>query len=151
MQVIAREATAADVPVLAGLRWRWRTEERGEVGADRPAFVQSFTAWVIDHLSTYVPFVVEVDGRICGMAWLMLASRIPSPASIDRRTGDVQAVYVVPELRNNGVGAALLDAVLKEARDRGLEHVTVHSGDRAVPFYLRSGFNDGQQWLQWKP
>lgn len=51
----------------------------------------------------------------------------------------------------SGVGAALLDAVLAEARNRELEHVTVHSGDRAMPFYLRAGFQPGQNWLQWKP
>lgn len=151
MHVIVRRATAADAPALARLRWRWRTEERDEDGADRASFLEFFTAWVIDHLPTHLPFVVEVDGRMSGMAWLMLAPRVPSPALPDRRTGDVQSVYVIPELRNSGVGTALLDTVLREARDRELEHVTVHSSDLAVPFYLRSGFSDGQRWLQWKP
>jgi GNAT superfamily N-acetyltransferase len=76
---------------------------------------------------------------------------VPTPASVDRRTGDVQSVYVVPDLRDRGVGAALLHAVLHEARERNLQFVTVHSSDRAVPFYLRSGFAEGQNWLQWKP
>jgi GNAT superfamily N-acetyltransferase len=151
MGMTVRRATAVDAPALARLRWRWRVEERRGTGTDRASFLEFFTAWVIDHLSTHLPFVVEVDGRVCGMAWLMLAARVPSPASLDRRTGDVQSVYVIPELRNGGVGAALLDAVLQEARDRELAHVTVHSADRAMPFYLRSGFNDGQNWLQWKP
>lgn len=151
MRVTVRRATAADAPALARLRWRWRVEERDEPGADEASFLESFTAWVIDHLSTHVPFLVEVDGRVSGMAWLMLAARVPNPALIDRRTGDIQTVYVVPELRNSGVGAALLDAVVREARDRELVHVTVHSSDRAVPFYLRSGFKDGQSWLEWKP
>jgi len=149
--VTVRRATAADAPALARLRWRWRTEERNEAGPDPASFVELFTTWVVDHLATHLPFVVEVDGRLSGMAWLMLAPRVPSPASPDRRTGDVQSVYVVPELRNTGVGAALVDAILAEARDRGLEHVTVHSSDRAVRFYARSGFREGQNWLQWKP
>ena len=32
-----------------------------------------------------------------------------------------------------------------------LERVTVHSADRAVPLYLRSGFADGRNWLEWTP
>src|SRR6266545_249706 len=151
MQVTVRRATAADAPALARLRWRWPGEERDETGPDHAAFLEYFSAWVVDHLSTHLPFLAEVDGRVAGMAWLMLATRVPSPTRIDRRTGDVQSVYVVPELRNSGVGAALLDAVLAEARDRGLEHVTVHSSDRAVPFYLRAGFQDGQRWFHWNP
>jgi GNAT superfamily N-acetyltransferase len=150
MHVTVRRATAADAPALARLRWRWRTEERDEPGTGRAAFVELFSVWMMDHLSTHLPFLAEVDGRVAGMAWLMLAARVPSPARTDRRTGDVQSVFVVPELRNSGVGAALLDAVLAEARNRGLEHVTVHSSDRAVPFYLRAGFQDGQSWLQRK-
>jgi GNAT superfamily N-acetyltransferase len=151
MDVIVRRATAADAPALARLRWRWRTEERAEAGTDRTAFLEFFTAWVIDHLSTHLPFVVEVDGRTAGMAWLMLADRVPTPAIMDRRMGDVQSVYVLPELRDSGVGAALLDAVMSEARDRELRHVTVKSSDKALPFYRRAGFKDGQNWLQWLP
>jgi len=112
--VTVRRATAVDAAALA--RLRWRVEERHERGADRASFLEFFTDWVIDHLSTHVPFVVEVDGRLSGMAWLMLAARVPSPALMDRRTGDLQGVYVLPEMRNSGVGAALLDTILSEAR-----------------------------------
>lgn len=151
MQVSARRATAADAPALARLRWRWRVDERDRPAVDETVFLESFAAWVVDHLATHLPFVAEVDGHVCGMAWLVVADRVPHPGVLDRRTGDVQSVYVVPELRNTGVGAVLLDAVLREARDRELEHVTVHSSDRAVPFYLRSGFRDRQRWLEWRP
>ena len=151
MHVTVRRATAIDAPTLARLRWRWRSEERGEVGTDRATFLEFFAEWVIDHLATHLPFLVEVDGRAAGMAWLMLAPRVPTPGVMDRRTGDIQSVYVVPELRDSGVGAALLGALMDEARNRELVHVTVHSGDRAVPFYLRAGFKDGQNWFEWQP
>jgi GNAT superfamily N-acetyltransferase len=151
MEIVARRATATDVPALARMRWRWRTDEREEVSADRESFLEYFTAWVVDHINTHLPFIVEVDGRLAGMAWLALANRVPTPVILDRRTGDVQSVYVVPELRDSGVGAVLIDAVLREARDRELVLVTVHSSERAVPFYLRRGFEDGQRWFQWTP
>ncbi|GAB3171084.1 acetyltransferase (GNAT) family protein [Micromonospora palomenae] len=32
-----------------------------------------------------------------------------------------------------------------------LEHVTVHSSERAVPFYQRVGFQHDQRWLRWQP
>jgi GNAT superfamily N-acetyltransferase len=151
MQIDVRRAGAADAPALARLRWRWRTEERAEPATQRELFLEFFTAWVIDHLRTHLPFVVEVDGRLAGMAWLMVADRVPSPGSLARRTGDVQSVYVIPELRNSGAGTALVDAVLREARDRELEHVTVHSAERAASLYLRRGFEDGRRWFQWRP
>ena len=151
MAVKIRRGTAEDAPTLARLRWRWRNEERDETGGDRASFLDYFQTWMIDHLPTHLPFVAEVDGRVAGMAWLNLGERVPSPTRPDRRMGDVQSVYVVPELRNSGVGAVLMAAVLDEARGRELELVTVHSAGRAVPFYLRCGFKDGQNWLEWRP
>lgn len=148
MRVVVRKGTAEDAPGLARLRWRWRVEERDEVHGDRELFVNFFTGWVLDHLATHLPFVVEVDDRLAGMAWLMLSDRVPSPARLDRRTGDIQSVYVLPELRGQGVGTALLNAVVAEARTRELEIVTVHSGAQAVPYYRRTGFDTDGRWLQ---
>lgn len=151
MRVSVRRAGAQDAPLLARLRWQ-RVSERDEPPAtDRAAFLEYFASWMVDHLATHLAFLAEVDGRPVGTAWLMLGDRVPSPWSPGRRTGDVQSVYVVPELRNAGVGQVLLDAVLTEARNRELEFVTVHSSDRAVPFYLRQGFRDAPTWLDWVP
>jgi GNAT superfamily N-acetyltransferase len=146
-----RAGTPADADALAGLRWRRLTEEGGYTGNDHDDFVELFATWVTDHFSTHRPFVAEVDGELVGMAWLMVADRVPAPTHRHRRTGDVQAVYVVPELRDCGIGGALLSLVLAEARDLGLEHVTVHSSERAVPLYQRTGFQHGRTWLSWQP
>jgi ribosomal protein S18 acetylase RimI-like enzyme len=67
---------------------------------------------------------------------------------MDRRTGDLQSVYVLPELRNSGVGTALLDAVLADAGARELGHLTVHSAEQAIPYYRRAGFAVDGRWLQ---
>ena len=151
MQVRVRKATAADAVALARLRGPWPTDGHGYAGADHATFVELFSAWFVEHLLTHLAFLAEVNDHVVGMAWLMVADRVPSPTRRRRRTGDVQPVYVVPELRDRGVGAALLDAVLGEARRLDLEHVTVHSSDRAVPFYQRKRFQHGQRWLQWRP
>ena len=53
--------------------------------------------------------------------------------------------------RRRGVGSALMAAILAEARARGLLHVTVHSGRRAVDFSVRGGFTHHRQLLLWEP
>ena len=149
--VTARKATADDAGRLAELRWRWAAEERDYAGADHDAFVAAFTAWVVEHRPSHLPFLAEVDGAAVGMATLLVAERVPSPARRCRLFGDVQSVYVTPEMRDGGVGAVLLAALLEEARTLGLEHVTVHSSDRAVRFYQRAGFGQDERWLRWQP
>jgi GNAT superfamily N-acetyltransferase len=150
MHVTARKAASVDASTLALMRWRWHLERRGEPAACESTFLQSMTAWVVDHMSSHVPFVAEVDGRVAAMAWLALSERVPSPGSADRRTGDLQAVYVLPELRSSGVGPVLLEAVFVYARQLRLERITVHSSERAVPFYLRHGF-DEDNWFEKTP
>ena len=45
---------------------------------DEGPFIEAFSAWVRDHVATHVPFVAEVDGDAVGMAWLMVADRVPN-------------------------------------------------------------------------
>jgi GNAT superfamily N-acetyltransferase len=131
-------AGAADLAALAQLR---------DIGADELA---AFGAWVAAHADTHLPFVAEVDGAVVGAAWLLVAERVPGHGSPDRRYGDVQSVMVLQEHRGRGAGSALMAAILAEARARDLLHVTVHSGRRAVGFYLRNGFSHHRQLLLWE-
>lgn len=151
MRLTVRKATPGDAAALAGLRLGRLSEKDGRDDVDRSAFVASFTAWVADHMQTHLPFVAEVDGEAVGMAWLMVAERVPSGTRPYRRCGDVQSVFVDPGMRDAGIGAALMEAVLAEADRLGLEHVTVHSSHRAVPFYRRAGFGYDRTWLRWEP
>ena len=132
-------AGVADVAALAELR---------NIEPDQLA---AFAGWMIAHAETHLPFVAEVDGCVVGTAWLLVAERVPGNESLDRRYGDVQSVMVREQSRNQGIGAALMAAILAEARTRGLLHVTVHSGRRAVDFYLRNGFSHHRQLLLWEP
>lgn len=147
MRVTVRKGTLDDAAALAALRWT--AAEDSDAG--REAFVDSFIAWFRDHASTHLPFIAEIGDEVVGIAWLMVAARVPSSARRYRRFGDVQSVYVMPKLRGKRIGTALLDAVLAEAGRLELEHVTVHSGDRAVTLYQRAGFQHDPRWLRWLP
>jgi len=136
--VTVRMAGPADAAALAELR---------DVPPGRLA---AYADWISAHRETHLPFVAEVDGRVVGCAWLHVAERVPAGGSFDRRYGDVQSVEVREEHRGRGLGAELIAAILDTARARGLSHVTVHSGRRAVDFYLRNGFSHHRQLLLWE-
>ena len=136
--MIVRKASVADVATLAELR------------GIEPDKLAAYADWVAAHAETHLPFVAEVDGHVVGVAWLLLAERVPGNESLVRWYGDVQSVVVREEYRNNGVGGALMAAILAEASTRCLLHVTVHSGRRAVDFYLRNGFSHHRQLLFWE-
>ncbi|MEV6600740.1 GNAT family N-acetyltransferase [Actinoplanes sp. NPDC051346] len=137
--MIVRMADVADVAALAELQ---------DIEPDKLA---AYADWVAAHARTHLPFVAEIDGYVVAAAWLLVAERVPRNDSLDRRHGDVQSVMVRAEYRDQGIGAALMAAILAEARIRNLSHVTVHSGRRAVEFYLRNGFSHHRQLLLWEP
>jgi GNAT superfamily N-acetyltransferase len=137
--VIVRVAGVADMTALAELR------------GIEPDKLAAYAEWVAAHAETHLPFVADADGYVVGTAWLLVAERVPGNESLDRRYGDVQSVMVREEYRNQGIGAALIAAILAEARTRKLLHVTVHSGRRAIDFYLANGFSHHRQLLLWEP
>ena len=137
-----------DAETLAALQWRWRVEEwSGHPVVDRVGFTEALRAWLAEHATSYLPFLARVDGSVAGMAWLGAIDSVPTPPQLRRLRGHVQSVYVVPELRDRGVGSALLLRLIDEARSRGFEYLLVHPSERAFPFYRRHGFSGSGDFL----
>jgi GNAT superfamily N-acetyltransferase len=140
-QPIIRRAGTDDLPAVAGLRWRWSVDENGAAPQmSRAQYDAALVAWAGEHDDSHVGFVAELDGSIVGMTWVAITARFPTPQSAQRRTADLQSVYVVPEARGRGIGSALIRAALDEATARGASRAVVHSSDAAIDLYARHGF-----------
>jgi GNAT superfamily N-acetyltransferase len=74
------------------------------------------------------------------MAWLARIDRVPGPGIWRRVAGTIQSVYVLPDRRGHGLGAALVNAALDTARDRGFDYVSVHPSEPSFSLYRRLGF-----------
>ncbi|UNO40522.1 GNAT family N-acetyltransferase [Streptomyces sp. MST-110588] len=144
-------ARPEELTAVAALRWRWLQESGGAPVTTREEFVHRFVAWARQNTSSHRCVVMTRGEAVIGMAWLAITGRVPHPGALDRASGDVQCVYVVPDERDGGLGGRLIGAVLGLARDAGLERVTVHSSDRAVPAYARQGFTRSPRLLQTVP
>ena len=142
--VIVRSAASADIGVLADLRASW------SAGADVPAsegFVDMFGEWFETELGQRRFWIAErrsVDGRptqAIGMVNLLLFDRMPSEGRPPGRWGYLANMFVREQERNEGVGAALVTAVMDFADERGFEKIVLNPTDRSRPFYARSGFS----------
>lgn len=141
LEIGIRRGNPADLIIAAELRWRWIVEENRTLGTfDRSTFLDHFVAWGQAHQESHRFFLAQTGKEIVGMAWLALTHRVPSPRSLTRMSGDIQSVYVVAESRNCGIGALLLDAIVDEATELGIERLVVHSSEGAVTAYDRAGF-----------
>jgi putative acetyltransferase len=80
-------------------------------------------------------FIAEADGRPCGCAALAVMGDY----------GEVKSMYVDPDVRGAGTGAALMERLEAEARAIGLSSMKLETGDDLYPahrLYRRHGFAD---------
>ncbi|MFF4401000.1 GNAT family N-acetyltransferase [Streptomyces sp. NPDC001480] len=145
--IIIRPAEPGELAAVAGLRWRWILENGGEPHTGRDESVRHFTGWARENAASHRCLVLLRGEAVIGMAWPAVLPRVPTPHALERASGDLQCVYVIPGERDDGLGGRLIDAVLDRARELGLERVTVHSSPRAVPAYARHGFEASPRLL----
>jgi GNAT superfamily N-acetyltransferase len=146
-KVRIRVAGPDDLPTLAHLLWLHAAPD--EQATQSP---DSFAEEVVDgwgrHQSTHTGFLARSgDATHVGMAWSALLPRTPRPGSVERWSGDIQSVFVLPEYQGEGIGSALVRAAAERAERAGAARVTVHSGRKAVPVYERLGFTSSPQLM----
>lgn len=83
--------------------------------------------------------------RICGMAALK---------QLDAASGEVKSMRTHPDYLRQGVGAALLEHVIGEARSRGFRRLLLETGqgpafEPALALYRRRGFVDGEAFADY--
>ncbi len=146
-----RRAVRNDLPVIRDLRLAFDKELLG--GDLPPDRVGPHRTQVTDYLATHIDgdvyrvWVAEEDGRIVAMGGLVLVDRPPHPRS--RRTGEgfVVNVYTLPRWRGRGVGRAVMDALVADARTLGLRRVYLRTSDDGRSLYERMGFQDPGNYL----
>jgi GNAT superfamily N-acetyltransferase len=130
-----RAATEADAAALAALRALFLTGHEAD-----GAFADDVAAWLGEEGERRMTWLAERDGAALGMASLFEYRRMPRPGLPGSRWGYVSNMFVREEARDAGVGAALLDAVIAAADERGYARLVLSPAERAIPFYERAGF-----------
>jgi GNAT superfamily N-acetyltransferase len=136
-----RRATSADAARLAELRYEFRTSLRPPAEA-RAQFLERCTRWMQERLSgpSWRCWVAEAKGTIIGHVWLDIMEKIPNPGPEDELHGYITNLYVQDALRNQGIGAQLLEAALEHCRGNRIDSVILWPTKRSRSLYQRHGF-----------
>ncbi len=98
-----------------------------------------------------VPPEIEIDGRDPECAHALAEDAAGEAVGTGRLMPDgrIGRMAVLAQWRNRGVGAAMLESLVAEARRRGFREVYLHAQVRARDFYLRHGFAvEGEEYLE---
>ena len=145
MSVNYRTATAADSPALAELGARTFTDTFGHLyqPADLELFLQNHSPYNWDKELADPAFAVrvaELDGRLVGYAKLG-----PPHLPFEPRgeAAELRQLYVLEEMKGQGVAQALIEWVIERARNLRADHLYLSvftENHRARRFYERYGF-----------
>jgi N-acetylglutamate synthase-like GNAT family acetyltransferase len=73
-------------------------------------------------------YVAEEDGAVIGFG------------TLNQRQGEIEAVYVSPEVVRRGAGKALLQRLEERAQALGIKSLKMDASLNAVPFYESAGY-----------
>ena len=131
-----RRASADDAEVLARMLWDFNTEFETETD-DVPVLTERFAR--ILGMPEIVAVVAQDDGDAVGFALLSLRPAI----WFDGPVAQLEELYVVPALRDRGIGTQVLDLSRRLVRESGAPemHINVDEVDEDTRrFYERHGF-----------
>jgi GNAT superfamily N-acetyltransferase len=84
----------------------------------------------IDQIESDAVIVAELGGRIAGFAVVLM----------DQDGAELDGLFVEPDLWGQGIGAALVDVAVHEARQQGLAMMVI-ANPSARGFYEKCGFS----------
>lgn len=125
-----RVASESDFAAIAHVRWESTDSE----------FERRMSEWLTaegERRTTWLAWIAE---QPIGVASLFEYRRMPRPGRPDSRWGYVSNMFVCEHFRNQGVGSALLAAIIAAADERHYARLVLSPSEAAVRFYRRAGF-----------
>lgn len=133
--LVIRVAGADDAGMLADLRAMWTGGVLGD-----PGFEAEIARWLESEGERRTSWLAMIAGQAIGMASLFEYRRMPRPGRLASRWGYISNMFVREEVRNRGVGSALLEAVTVAAGERDYVRLVLSPSPESVEFYRRAGF-----------
>jgi GNAT superfamily N-acetyltransferase len=139
-----RAATSQDLERLCELAGNFLLQIRAEGTAEdaRRVFERTFKT-----PDSGMVVVAEHSSGLCGYAYASYRWR----AEFCGETMEVVEMYVEQQWRNKGVGGTMIDALIKNARQRGIRRISaeVHPGNAAIEHTLESSGFDPERRTVW--
>ncbi len=145
-----RPATPKDRAVLVDHRVGMWRDIRHHTPAQLRAHGPDYAHWLSPRLrSGEVEAILAVqEGRVVGSGALWWRPDQPRPGQ-PSAVPYILSMYTEPTARGRGVASAIVRALLRAARARRADRVTLHASDQGRPVYARLGFEPTSEMRLW--
>jgi len=142
MVQLIRRAVIADLDALTRLRVDFMQDAHGD--APLPIdFTETTRRFFADRLAepgSLVFWVAERDGQVVAQAMISLFQRLPNLSNPSGLGAYVSNFYIDAAFRRQGIGTALLAALVADARDRGVGRLWLYASQAGEGLYAGAGF-----------
>jgi len=145
--IAVRMVEEDDIPVMTAHRLSYLLEMQGERDPHYLVKLErELMAFSRRHLreGNFFALVAESEGLILGYGAMVLKT-IPGdlnqPSYLE---GDILNMYTLPHARRQGVGRIILEALVAEARSRGVSKIGLHTSKDGEHLYRSFGFSEPQ-------
>ncbi len=144
-----RKAHSGDLPAIVALLADDPLGAAREIAAERPdrAYLDAFAAIDADS-NQLLAVAIDDDDRVIGCLQL---SFIPGLSRTGMWRGQIESVRIAANHRGSGLGAAMIEWAVEQARARGCGLVQLTSDKRrpdAIRFYEKLGFVASHEGLK---
>ncbi|MCD8383031.1 MAG: GNAT family N-acetyltransferase [Clostridiales bacterium] len=152
MEVTIRRADSSDLEELM----RWREVVLREVfsipaGEPMDDLLAANRAYYRAALETgaHIACFACAEGRIIGCGGVCLYQEMPSPDNPSGKCGYLMNIFTLPRLRQRGVGRAVVQWLMQEAKRWGADKLYLEASEQAYPLYRTLGFCDMTGYLKY--
>ncbi len=97
---------------------------------------------------THLALEAHVNEFPAGCGGVCFHEELPSPDNPSGKCAYLMNIYVRPEFRSQGIGRAIVEAIVYEARMRGCSKIYLETTDRGRTMYNKAGFSDMKDMLK---
>lgn len=144
-QLIVRKADVGDVPLLVAYRMRYLTELQGVMDERyKLKLLEDLTHYFDRGLTEgrFIAFYAELEGRIVSFGGMVIKEIPGDIYKTSYLEGDILNMYTVPDARRKGVSSVILEALLDEAKKRGISKVALHTSKDGEKLYRKYHFTE---------
>ncbi|MDU1909611.1 GNAT family N-acetyltransferase [Fusobacterium sp.] len=142
-----RRATLEDIELLIDLRKKQLIDEGIRITQNIDYELDGFFRNFLGN-NTMIEWLVESNSIVIASAAVIFYDFPPTYTNISGKKAYITNMYTSPEYRGKGIATSLLNRLVKDIQQAGIEKVWLGASKLGRPVYKKFGFKETDEWLE---